>query len=252
MRPKSNRFWAVCIVALQLGAYCILSRPAFSDALVDKNGLLLSGKVLSMEDGTISIDTESGVRRIPVEEITSFKIDVQSGEEPTPVPIPVDQIMLNQQRIAERLDNLALALANIERQIGGVQSTQQVQASRLIERTRPVNSQAYLFVSGAQVVRRGGKISVVGQVTNGSEAPMSNVRVDVYIYGNSGKLGSEGGEKRESVSVVPDKLVPGQTAVFEAQFDGGLTVDNFEVYPRAMNATGYDSTVGNKNPYRRN
>lgn len=252
-RDQESRWvrWTRVGWVLVLSVLALPVSGARADALVDSQDRLITGAILSMEDGSLSIDTEGGLQVLPLDKIKSFKIDRKPDAEPT--PFPFEEIMTNQQRLAERLDNLMMAISNIEKQLGGVQVAQEQQAQRLVERTLDVNPQASMVISNSQISHQGGKTVVTGQVLNQAQVGVFNVQVEVTLYGETGKLRSQGGKKSKTVKVTPDLLPPGGMGTFSAQFDGLLDVRNFEVQPRGYNPTGYntrfqDQAARNPNP----
>ncbi|NUN96463.1 MAG: hypothetical protein HUU16_09840 [Candidatus Omnitrophica bacterium] len=252
-RDDWNRFlhWTLACWLGALTVFSSLAGKARADALIDSQDRLITGTILSMDKGNLSIDTEGGLHVLPLDKVKSFKIDRKPDAEPT--PFPFEEIMTNQQRLAERLDNLMMVISNIEKQLGGVQVAQERQAQRLVERTLDLNAQARMAISNSQISHQGGKTVVTGQVLNQAEVGVFNVQVEVTLYGDTGKIRNEGGKKSKTVKVAPDLLPPGGTGTFTAQFDGPLDVRNFEVQPRGYNPTGYntrfrDQAARNPNP----
>jgi hypothetical protein len=235
----------VAVCAFLLLACLRLSSPAAADALLDKDGQLWSGKILSMEDGAISIETDGNTQRILIDRVESFRIERSTA--PQPAPVPFDQLLSGQQSLASRIEAIAQSLANLERQLVNVQTGQQAQSDRLLERTLDVNPQSRLSVINAQVTTQQGNTAVVGQVVNQAEVPMSNIQVEVVVYGSAGELGAENGSKSKTGMVEPKLLAPGAIGTFNVQFNGRLMVTNFEVLPRGFSPTGYNSRLSGKN-----
>lgn len=218
----------------------ILSLTASSsqaDIVVKSNGEVVNGKVVEMKEGKLAVQTSQGINQVELEGIKGFSIE-EAKEEGVSEQV-VNQLMSMQEQILQRLDLLTQSLANLERQLLNVQTNQQVNADRLSQRTREVNPLGRLIVAGYQINRVGGKTVVTGQVVNQSETPLSNVQVDVYVFGSTGKLASEGGQKKETVFVQPPALAPGQAAVFTASFRDGYQVDNVNFDVRGLPPYGY-------------
>ncbi|MCA9445166.1 MAG: hypothetical protein KC964_30535, partial [Candidatus Omnitrophica bacterium] len=163
----------------------------FADSVAKTNGDVVSGKILGMEDGKISVQTQQGISVVEMEDVREFSVDKEKDSGVSEQMI--NQVLNSQDQILQRIDLLTQSIANLERQLLNVQSNQVANANRLTQRTREVNPLQRLFVVGQQINRVGGKTVISGQVMNQSETPVNNVQVDVYIYGSSGRLRNEGG-----------------------------------------------------------
>ncbi|MCA9418908.1 MAG: FxLYD domain-containing protein [Candidatus Omnitrophica bacterium] len=209
----------------------------FADSVAKTNGDVVSGKILGMEDGKISVQTQQGISVVEMEDVREFSVDKEKDSGVSEQMI--NQVLNSQDQILQRIDLLTQSIANLERQLLNVQSNQVANANRLTQRTREVNPLQRLFVVGQQINRVGGKTVISGQVMNQSETPVNNVQVDVYIYGSSGRLRNEGGQKKETVFVQPTSLAPGQAGTFSAAFPDTYKVENVNFDVRGLPPYGY-------------
>jgi hypothetical protein len=216
--------------------------PVTADSLTGSNGLTLTGEIVSMVEGELTFKTQVGIHKLPMNEVKSFTIDrgasvksIQSASNQSS-SIDVKQLL-------DRLDSLASTLANLERQILRVQTTQETQIRQVDQRTYDLNPERSLKVANTRLNKRSSATVVTGQIINESASQISNVQAEVVLYGRTGRLRLSGGEKRQTVPVSPVILEPGQTGTFTAQFEGGLVVSNFEVFPKALIPGGYNSNL---------
>jgi len=218
----------------------VLSLPiaaALADTVAKTNGDVVSGKVTGMGEGKLIVQTQQGVTRVDMESVREFSIDEQPESGISEQAI--NQVLSTQDQILQRIDLLTQSIANLERQLLNVQSNQAVNANRLTQRTREVNPLNRLIVVGQQINRSGGSTVVSGRVVNQSETPVTNVQVDVFVYGRTGRLGSEGGQKKETVYVQPNALAPGQAGTFTAKFPDSYRVENVSFDVRGLPPYGY-------------
>ncbi len=221
--------------------------PSFTaaDTLTGTNGLTLTGEIVSMSNGELSFKTQVGTHTLPMSEVKSFMIDRTTSAKAVP-SASSENSPVSEKQILSRLDTLTATLANLERQILKIQSAQTTQARQIEQRTYDLYPEKNLKVVNTRVVKRTSATAVTGQIINESNVAMSNVQAEVVIYGRTGRLRLSGGEKRLVVPVNPVVLEPGQTGSFTAQFESGLVVNNFEVFPRALTPGGYNSELRNQ------
>jgi len=216
--------------------------PVEADTLVGTNGLSLTGEIISMMNGELTFKTQVGTHTLPMSEVRSFTIDRTSTAGSVPSATP-QTAQLNDKQILSRLDSLATAIASLERQILKIQTTQDSQGKLIEQRTYDIYPQRNLKVTNTRVNHRPSGTIVTGQIVNGSSVPMSSVQAEVVLYGRTGKLRTNGGEMRLTVPVSPMVLEPGQTGTFSAQFESGLVVSNYEVFPKVFTMAGFNSVL---------
>ncbi len=230
---KLTKCWLISAILLVV----LISKTSFADEIAKNNGDLVRGIVVGMEEGKLVVQTQAGVSQVDMETVKGFSIAEKSEDRVSEELL--NQLMNMQEQILQRIDYLSQSLANLERQLLNVQTNQQVNADRLTQRTREVNPLGRLIVTGYQVNRAGGSTVVTGQLVNQSETPMNNVQVDVYVYGSTGRLKSEGGQKKVTVFSQPSTLAPGQAAVFTGTFRDSYQVDNVTFDVRGLPPVGY-------------
>jgi hypothetical protein len=230
------------IFSILLPLCCGFLYPVAADSLTGSNGLTLTGEIVSMVEGELTFKTQVGIHKLPMKEVKSFTIDrgapAKSIQSASNQPSSIDA-----KQLLDRLDSLASTLANLERQILRVQTTQESQIRQVDQRTYDLNPEKNLKVVNSRLTKRSSATIVTGQVINESASEIGNVQAEVVLYGRTGRLRLSGGEKRQTVPVNPVILGPGQTGTFTAQFEGGLVVSNFDVFPRALNPGGYNSNL---------
>lgn len=210
----------------------------FADSVSKTDGTVIAGKVLGLQEGNLRIQTEGGVQNIPLDSVQAFAVD-EKEEKSGVSEDAVNRLLMAQDQILQRLDLLTQSFANLERQLLNVQTNQQINADRLTQRTQEVNPLGRLVIGAYQVNRVTGKTVVTGQVMNQSETPMSNIQVDVFLYGSTGKLRAEGGQKKMTVFTQPPALAPGQAGTFTAAFRDQYQVDSVNFDVRGLPPYGY-------------
>ncbi len=230
-------------------ALMLVSPAAEADTIYGTGGLSIQAEVLSLQDGQLTVKSAVGTHNIPLADVTGFKIErATTGEIPpaTGTALPAGQA--EPQQILARLDGLTAVIANLERQLVQIQSNQEHQAQRLLDRTYDLNPHRNLKVQNTRINTRSGGTLVTGQIVNESNLPMSNIQVEVVLKGRSGKIRLSGGEKRQTAMVEPAILEPGKIGTFTARFESGLLVTDVDVFPHAFNPSGFSSANPNQAP----
>ena len=197
------------------------------DTIVTKDGKSLTGKIVSLGEGKISYIGTGGVESISLEEVVSFQIHTDASEAVDPQIL--QRILANQSQIVQQINSLAQSLAYLEQRLLNVQSTQAVQGRRLLERTVEVNPIARVVPLSYNVGRNNRGTVVTGQVINRSESAVSNLQVQVTVFGSTGHLDTKGGQITKVGSVMPAVLGPGQVGMYEVPYNRNLTVQNVQV-----------------------
>lgn len=206
--------------------------PPPADTLTTKDGKSISGRITSMQDGKITVSTGQGPTTLEIEKVAGFEIRAGGGaaeQEPAIDPETIEQIVVGQQQILQRLDALAVAFSNLEQQLRSVQTNQVIQSRRLTERTLETDPVAKVVVVNSNITRRGNEVVVVGQVMNQSESVVTGLQVQTTLLGSAGKLGAQGGADTKTGPVFPQTLGPGQLGNFEISYSGSYVVENFRV-----------------------
>ena len=138
------------------------------DLIVTKDGKSLSDEILSMGDGKISYRGASGLDSVSLEEVKSFQI--RQGPQEAVDPGAIQTLMTNQARIMDQLAVVSQALANLERRLMNVQTTQDVTQRQLIDRTVETDPLSRVTVVDYKINRRAGNTTVSGRIINQSEA----------------------------------------------------------------------------------
>ena len=215
-----------------------------ADTITTKDGKTISGRIASMQDGKIHLETGQGPTSLEIDSIAGFTVQRGAGgsagvggavgAESAIDPQTIDQILAAQQQILQRLDALAVAFANLEQQLRSVQTNQVIESRRLTERTMETNPVARVVVVNSNIVRTGNDTVVVGQVMNQSESVVTNLQVQATLVGSTGRLRSVGGTQTKTGPVLPMTLGPGQMGTFEIPFSGLYMAENVQV-----NVIGY-------------
>ncbi len=221
---------------------CLYLCPAMADTLVGANGLALKGEIVSMANGELTFKTQVGTHNLPMSEVKSFTIEREASASPVPSATPT-MSKAEDQQILSRLDSLATSLANLERQILKMQTAQEFQSRQIDQRTLDLAPERSLKVKNTHVNTKSSGTAVTGQIVNDSSLPISNVQAEVVLYGRTGRLRMNGGKMTQVVSVSPSILLPGQTGSFVAQFESGLIISNYDVFPHAASSGGFNSEL---------
>lgn len=239
---SSRKTWLAPVMLAML-----VPLPAFADTIYGTGGLSIEAEIISFQDGQLTVKTAVGTHNIPFGDVKGFKIERGAPEQVTSVtPTDQSQGSASSQQILARLDGLTAAIANLERQLVQIQSNQEYQAQRLLDRTYDLNPQRNLRVQNTRINNRSGGTVVTGQIVNDSSHPMSNIQVEVVLKGRTGKLRLSGGEKSKTVLVEPTILEPGKVGNFTARFEGGLMASDVDVFPKAFNPAGFSSVMRNQ------
>lgn len=236
----------IWVVGLMCG---LVPGPARADTLVGTNGLSLTGEIVSMSKGELVFKTQVGTHTLPMAEVSSFVIDRTSSIQvagSSSINSSTGASGAGTEEILARLDTLTATLENLQRQLLMVQSAQATQANQIEQRTLDYNPQSNIEVRNTRMARKTTGTVITGQVLNKAAAPMSGVQVEVVVYGHVGRLRSKGGERRLVVPVDPPIIEPGQTGSFSAQFESGLLVGDYKVFPRLASPAGYNSALPNQ------
>jgi hypothetical protein len=222
-----------------LGQAAVPIQPAgpTGDTIVTQDGKSLTGKIVSMGEGKISYIGASGVTSVSLEEVKSFQI--HADESGTVDPQAIQRILANQSQIVQQLNSLAQSLAYLEQRLLNVQSNQAVQSRRIIERTAEINPMARVVPLNYNIGRNSKGTAVTGQVMNQSESAVSNLQVQVTVFGSTGHLDTKGGQITQVGSVMPTVLGPGQIGMYEVSFNRTLAVQDVQV-----NVIGYPALGG--------
>jgi hypothetical protein len=237
------------LAAQPAGTGAVPGENRFPDTLTTSEGNKVNGKITAMQDGKIYVEGEGGIKTYSKEEVSGFNIQRGGSDE---VNTALLQRMLdNQAQIAQRIEELAVSLVNLERQLLAVQSNQQIQARRLSERTVEVNPISRVSVVDWNINRRNGNTVVEGRVINQSESMVGNLQVQAALFASRGQIASRGGVLTGVGSVSPATLAPGQAGTYQVMFDGFLIVDNVQVQVAAPGTYGgipYQALPGQVNP----